>query len=41
MATLAKAENLLNDATVIAIYSVKIIRLKKVMSKHTKFFLTA
>jgi hypothetical protein len=38
MATLAKDENLHNDATVIATCSFKTARLKKAMSKQTDFF---
>jgi len=37
MARLAKAENLHNDATVIATCSFKIARLKKAMSKQINF----
>ena len=38
MATLVKAENLHNDATVIAACSVKIVCLKKAVSKQTEHF---
>jgi len=38
MAALAKDENLHNDATVIATCPVKIVRLKKAMSKQTNIF---